>query len=61
VGELAGSIGQAITNLFAGMFRAIEGALQGVFGAVSGALPMPILFVVTFVGLGAAAWFLAKR
>lgn len=61
MGDAISSVGQVIVNALESVFDAIGGLLRGAFGTASGGLGLPLLFVVGFLGLGALAWFLAKR
>jgi hypothetical protein len=61
VDDVFRSVGGAISSAFQNTLDALEGLFQGAFGSASGTLGLPLLFLVSFVGLGALAWYLAKR
>jgi hypothetical protein len=55
------AIGQGISGFVQGSFAVAGDTVRGIFGSLNAALPGGLLAVVVFVGLGVAAWQLAKR
>jgi hypothetical protein len=55
------AIGQGISGFVQGSFAVAGDTVRGIVGALNAALPGGMLAAVVFVGLGVAAWQLAKR
>lgn len=55
------AIGQGISGFVQGSFAVAGDAVRGIVGSLNAALPGGMLAAVVFVGLGVAAWQLAKR
>ena len=55
------AIGQGISGFVQGSFAVAGDTVRGIVGSLNAALPGGMLAAVVFVGLGVAAWQLAKR